>query len=55
MTWHNTRKSKSDGILRHIVDGCQWKLLDNFEPEFTAEPRNPRLGVSSDGLNPFGN
>jgi hypothetical protein len=55
MTWHQTRTSKNDGILRHIADGCQWKALDSLEPEFAAEPRNPRLGVSSDGLNPFGN
>jgi hypothetical protein len=50
MTWHKTRTSKSDGILKHIADGCQWKALDSLELEFTAEPRNPRLGVSSDGL-----
>ena len=56
MTWHKTRThaSKNDGILRHIADGVQWKALDLLELEFTAEPRNLRLGVSSDGLNPFG-
>ena len=55
MTWHKTRTDKNDGILRHIADGCRWKALDCIEPEFTAEPRNPRLGVSTDRLNPFGN
>ena len=55
MTWHKTRKSKSDRILIYIADGCQWKELDNLELEFVAKARNRRLGVSSDGLNPFGN
>ena len=57
MTWHKTRKlsSKNDAIRRHIADNCKWNALDFIEPEFVAEPRNPRLGVSTDGLNLFVN
>ena len=41
--------------LTHSSDACQWKALDDEYPTFGAEPRNIRLGASTDGLNPFGN
>jgi hypothetical protein len=41
-------------ILRHPLDVSQWKALDIECPEFGDDPRNVRLGVSIDGLNPFG-
>ena len=45
----------NDGFLRHPADSPQWKTIDNLYPEFGAEPRNLRLGLASDGMNPFGN
>ena len=54
LTWHaNTRKS--DGFLRHPADSPQWKAIDRLYPDFGVEPRNLRLGLASDGMNPFGN
>jgi hypothetical protein len=56
MHWHNERMTDSnDGVLRHPADGTQWKTLDSEYPDFGSEPRNLRLGMSTDGLNPFGN
>jgi hypothetical protein len=45
---------EADKILRHPSDASQWKALDIEYPEFEDDPRNVRLGVSTDGLNPFG-
>ncbi|XP_028196670.1 uncharacterized protein LOC114381608 [Glycine soja] len=53
LIWHaNTRKS--DGLMRHPADSPQWKAIDRLYPEFGAEPRNLRLGLATDGMNPFG-
>nr|MCH9869342.1 hypothetical protein [Serratia marcescens] len=53
MTWHRD-VPRSDGVLSHPADGEAWKDLDEKYPLFAAEPRNVRLGLSSDGFSPFG-
>ncbi|XP_074271550.1 uncharacterized protein LOC141595481 [Silene latifolia] len=45
---------KKDGKLRHVVDAPQWRTIDRDFPEFGSEPRNLRLGLCTDGINPFG-
>ncbi|CAJ2674634.1 unnamed protein product [Trifolium pratense] len=52
MRWHDEERSK-DGKLRHPADGKAWKDFDILHPDFSSEPRNVRLGLSSDGFNPF--
>jgi len=54
LTWHADRR-KIDGLLRHPADSSQWKEFDCHYPDFGNEPRNLRLGLASDGMNPFGN
>jgi hypothetical protein len=62
MRWHAERKKpeddadddEADKILRHPSDTSQWKALDIEYPKFGDDLRNVRLGVSTDGLNPFG-
>lgn len=44
-----------DGLLRHPADSEEWKNFDQNYPLFTQEPRNVRLGLATDGFNPFGN
>ncbi|KAD6795867.1 hypothetical protein E3N88_06763 [Mikania micrantha] len=53
MTWHDKGRPK-DGNLRHPADGQSWKEFDSLYPHFAKETRNVRLGLSSDGFNPFG-
>ena len=53
MRWHKDRKIE-DGQLRHPADSITWKTLDSKYPSFAADPRNVRLGLASDGFNPFG-
>lgn len=62
MRWHAERKRpendddpEKEEMLRHPSDACQWKALDlEYYERFGKDPRNLRLGVSTDGLNPFG-
>ncbi|XP_021991893.1 uncharacterized protein LOC110888688 [Helianthus annuus] len=54
LRWHSDSRVK-DGKLRHVADSPQWRNIDNMFPEFGNEIRNIRLGLSSDGFNPFGN
>ncbi|GJV26133.1 hypothetical protein Tco_1378828 [Tanacetum coccineum] len=55
MTWHATGKCTEPGKMQHPVDSRAWKNFDTRYPKFTAEPRNVRLGLATDGFNPFGN
>jgi hypothetical protein len=36
------------------TDGCAFKEIVAKWPEFTNEPRNFRLSLAIDGVNPFG-
>jgi hypothetical protein len=64
MLWHADRKAAvlldpkrvEEPVLMHPSDGGQWRALDEeYYKEFGRDPRNIRLGASTDGLNPFGN
>ncbi|XP_057452582.1 uncharacterized protein LOC130744411 [Lotus japonicus] len=50
--WHEEERSK-DGKLRHPVDGEAWKFFDKCHRDFADDSRNTRLGLASDGFNPF--
>ncbi|KAG7572325.1 hypothetical protein ISN44_As09g006960 [Arabidopsis suecica] len=39
--------------MRHPVDSISWAQVNDKWPYFAAEPRNLRLGISTDGMNPF--
>ncbi|KAI5313812.1 hypothetical protein L3X38_042988 [Prunus dulcis] len=53
MRWHK-EKRVDDDVMRHPVDGEAWKEFDRTFPEFAADPRNVRLGLATDGFNPYG-
>ncbi|KAL6570262.1 hypothetical protein OROMI_014776 [Orobanche minor] len=52
LTWHHDGRIK-DGMLRHPSDSPQWKTFDNTYQDFGKEPRNIRLALSTDGMNPY--
>ncbi|KAK1431789.1 hypothetical protein QVD17_08446 [Tagetes erecta] len=54
MLWHDRHRIKEEGVLRHPADGKAWKHFDTTFPDFAKDPRNVRLGLASDGFNPFG-
>ena len=39
--------------MRHPVDSPAWKTFDFRNRDFSEETRNIRLGLTSDGFNPF--
>ncbi|XP_050939141.1 uncharacterized protein LOC127148819 [Cucumis melo] len=53
LCWHANDR-KVDGVLRHPADTPSWRLVDHLWPDFGSEPRNLRLGLSTDGINPYG-
>ena len=52
MRWHDESRTK-DGMLRHPADSLAWKAFDDRHPDFASDARNVRLGLASDGFNPF--
>ena len=59
MQWHAEREKPEDDpekgkILTHPSDASQWNALDIEFEELGGGARNVRLGMSTDGLNPFG-
>ncbi|XP_074278314.1 uncharacterized protein LOC141601906 [Silene latifolia] len=52
LRWHAEGRKK-DGKHRHPADSPQWEIVDDKYPEFKNEVRNLRLGLSTDGMNPF--
>ena len=44
-----------DDVMRHPSDGDAWKHFDREHPWFAADSRNVRLGLATDGFNPYGN
>lgn len=53
LVWHEEERNK-DGMLRHPADSPQWMKIDSVFPEFGGDARNLRLGLCTDGVNPFG-
>ncbi|KAL0541513.1 hypothetical protein IC582_021565 [Cucumis melo] len=52
LTWHATER-EIDDKLRHPADSPAWKLVDTMWPNFSSEPRNLRLALSANGINPY--
>ena len=53
MTWHQHHRSEDD-VMRGAVDSYQWRFVNSrWREEFAYEPRNLRLGLATDGVNPF--
>jgi len=53
LRWHKEDR-KSDGMLRHPADGSQWRKIDREFKDFAGDARNLRFGLSTDGINTFG-
>ncbi|XP_042459537.1 uncharacterized protein LOC122043125 [Zingiber officinale] len=54
MRWNDAERLKENSVLRHPADGSAWKMFDEKFPTFAMDPRNVRLGLATDGFNPFG-
>jgi hypothetical protein len=53
LLWHV--QQKRDGKIQYPIDGRQWKHFDlSHKEDFSNDPRNIRFGLSTDGMNSFG-
>ncbi|XP_052181209.1 uncharacterized protein LOC127794273 [Diospyros lotus] len=53
MRWHADHVVE-DGVMRHPSDSPAWIHFNQTHREFAAEKRNVRLGLCTDGFQPFG-
>ncbi|CAH9132998.1 unnamed protein product [Cuscuta epithymum] len=53
MRWHKDHHTEQ-GVMRHPSDAKAWSHFDNLYPYFAQDPRNVRLGLCTDGFQPFG-
>lgn len=53
MVWHVENKS-IDGLVRHVPNKKARAHIDASWPNFASEPRNVRLRLVVDGVNPYG-
>jgi hypothetical protein len=51
--WHKEKRVVDDEVLRHPADGKAWKHFDENFGWFSDDPRNIRLGIATDGFNPY--
>lgn len=54
MKWH-VEKQIDDGVMRHQSDSRAWKVFGEKNPSLAGDERNVRLGLITNGFNPFGN
>ena len=52
LRWHKEGRTE-DGYMRYPADSPAWKTFDFRNRDFAEETRNIRLGLTSDGFNPF--
>jgi Transposase family tnp2 len=53
LRWHVDDR-KDDGMLRHPGDSSEWRNINRIFKDFGDEPRNLRLGLCTDEMNPYG-
>jgi hypothetical protein len=55
MRWHKEGKCdrKDVDIMSHPTDGEAWQDLDHFDPGFAGDPRSVRLGLLTNGFQPY--
>ncbi|KAF5441885.1 hypothetical protein F2P56_037164 [Juglans regia] len=55
MRWHKEQRVPDETSMRHPADSQSWKTFDEAHCWFARDARNVRLGLASDGFNPFNN
>lgn len=53
MRWHKEGCEK-DNIMPKSADSLAWKHFDSEHKNFSSDAHNVRLGLASDGFNPYG-
>jgi hypothetical protein len=42
-------------MIRYLADVIQWQNIDSQNPKFAIDPRNIRIVMSTDDMDPFMN
>jgi hypothetical protein len=50
---YHARNISGDGVLQMPVDGSAFRKIEEKWAYFKDEPRNVRLSLATDGVNPF--
>jgi hypothetical protein len=50
---YHARKKSEDGVIRMPIDGHSFREIEEKWVDFKDEPRNVRLSLAVDGVNPF--
>jgi hypothetical protein len=53
MRWHKEGVRENDQVMVQPSDSEAWKPLDDFDPDFTRDAWNVRIGLAMDGLMPY--
>ncbi|KAJ8770996.1 hypothetical protein K2173_023321 [Erythroxylum novogranatense] len=53
MRWH-AEHEQEDGVMTHPSDALAWKHFNDTHVDFAVDSRNVRLGLSTNGFQPFG-
>ena len=55
LRYHQENPNTDESVMKSVADSPAWKHVtsENVDPTFALEPRNLRLGLSLDGVNPF--
>jgi hypothetical protein len=51
---YHSRNISGDGVLQILADGYGFREIEEKWSDFKDEPRNVRLSLAVDGVNPFG-
>jgi hypothetical protein len=46
MRWHKKGVRENNQVMVHPSDSEAWKTLDDFDPDFTRDAQNVRIGWS---------
>jgi hypothetical protein len=53
--WHKLKRKHNEKEMTHPADGKAWEDFDKCWPDFAEDAWNLRLGLATDGFNPFSN
>jgi hypothetical protein len=51
--WHKEGVREDDQVMVLPFDGEAWKVFGNFDAGFASDARNIRMGLATDGFDPF--
>jgi hypothetical protein len=51
--WHKEGVRENDQVMMHLSDSEAWKVVNDFDADFTRDARNVRTGLATYGFSPY--